>query len=297
MGKWDIFIEIWINCAFQFKYLSFLQLSYPVQELNQAHLESNRKDFQRSERRVLASTLNVADVRSAQSHVLGKIVLVPSLCLAQRTNPLAQPHANIFCCHPFSMDVSFWLYFANWLHFQRKMGNLGRNRFMNRMAVVTLLVFSAPVFAQTSPIHSGSTVYIAPMDGYETYLSAAIVKKHVPLVVVADKDKADYLIQSTVAHKSLNSSPTVVVNNTVNNGSQPTNPVAESMQRGYEAGAAQRRALGETSASIAVIDAHSSQVLFAHAAGKMGTNQLQNTAEDCAKHLKEFIEKSEKPKK
>jgi len=69
------------------------------------------------------------------------------------------------------------------------------------------------------------------------------------------------------------------------------------MQRGYEEGAARKRALGETSASIAVIDAHSSQVVFAHAAGKTGTNQIQNTAEDCAKHLKEFIEKPEKPKK
>ena len=59
---------------------------------------------------------------------------------------------------------------------------------------------------------------------------------------------------------------------------------------GYAAGAAQRRALGETSASIAILNPQTSQIVFAYSAGKMGTNQLQKTAEDCA-HLKESIEK------
>jgi hypothetical protein len=31
------------------------------------------------------------------------------------------------------------------------------------------------------------------MGGYETYLAAAFTKKHVPLIVVADKDKAEYI--------------------------------------------------------------------------------------------------------
>jgi hypothetical protein len=37
--------------------------------------------------------------------------------------------------------------------------------------------------------------------------------------------------------------------------------------------------------------------MYAYSAGSYRSNQTQKTAEDCAKHLKEFIEKSEKPKK
>jgi hypothetical protein len=176
---------------------------------------------------------------------------------------------------------------------------------MNRIIALVLLTFSAIVFAQAPQIKSGATVYIEPMGGYETYLAAALTKKHVPLIVVADKDKAIYIITSTVAHKDLSGGqPTVVVNNSNTNvangnatGDTPGASVSNAMQQGYAAGAAQRRALGETSASIAILNPQTSQIVFAYSAGKMGTKQLQNTAEDCAKHLKEFIEKSEKPKK
>jgi hypothetical protein len=49
-------------------------------------------------------------------------------------------------------------------------------------------------------------------EGYETYLAAAFTKKHVPPIVVADKDKAEYIITSTVAHKDLSGGqPAVVV--------------------------------------------------------------------------------------
>jgi hypothetical protein len=40
------------------------------------------------------------------------------------------------------------------------------------------------------------------MGGYETYLSAAIIKKHVPLIVVTDKDKADFTITSSVSQRA-----------------------------------------------------------------------------------------------
>ena len=167
---------------------------------------------------------------------------------------------------------------------------------MSRMKVLALLFFAGPALAQIPRIPSGSTVYIEPMDGYETYLSAAILKKHVPVIVVTDKDKATYIIHSTIIHTQP-SGAAVVVNDTTTVGSKGNN---DAWNQGWESGrqrAAQRASLGSSSASIAVIDAHSSQIVFAHAAGKMGTDQIQNTAEDCAKHLKEFIEKSEKSKK
>ena len=50
------------------------------------------------------------------------------------------------------------------------------------------------------------------MGGYKTYLAAAFTKKHVPLIVVADKDKSKYIITSTIAHKDLSGGqPAVVV--------------------------------------------------------------------------------------
>lgn len=172
---------------------------------------------------------------------------------------------------------------------------------MNLIKVFAVFAFAVSSLAQTPAIHSGSAVYIEPMGGYETYLAAAILKKHVPLVVVIDEDKANYVLRGKIAHANMNSAaPAMVVNNTVNIGTQtqsPGNQVSQAMQQGYEEGAARRRALGMTLMSIAVIDPESSQIMFSYSAEKDGKSQLQKTAEDCAKHLGEFIEKSEKPKK
>jgi hypothetical protein len=71
--------------------------------------------------------------------------------------------------------------------------------------LLTLGLLLCPVFslAQNSHIQSGATVYIEPMNGYETYLAAAFEKKHVPLIVILDKDKADYIISRNVLHRIL----------------------------------------------------------------------------------------------
>jgi hypothetical protein len=146
------------------------------------------------------------------------------------------------------------------------------------------------------------------MEGYETYLAAAILKKHVPLVVVAVKGKADYIITSNVSHQTPSQPPAVVNNSNVNNNTVNSTNVnngsndawnqgwALGSQRAQERRAA-RAALGSTSVSIAVVDPRSSQIVFAYSAGKTGGNQSQKTAEACAKSLKEFIEKSEKQMK
>ena len=62
------------------------------------------------------STLNVADVGPAQAGVLGEVILIPASRLSQFPNALPHSGTNIRTCHPSSMDVSFWLYFAKWLH-------------------------------------------------------------------------------------------------------------------------------------------------------------------------------------
>jgi hypothetical protein len=81
---------------------------------------------------------------------------------------------------------------------------------LKRVFAFVLLAFSTLAFTQAPQIKSGSTVYIEPGNigtkgqdtrnmvegGFESYLSAAIIKKGVPLVVVADRDKAEYIIRS-----------------------------------------------------------------------------------------------------
>lgn len=140
--------------------------------------------------------------------------------------------------------------------------------------------------AQTPAIKPGATVYIESTDGYETYLAAAIAKKQVPLVVVTDRAKADYVISSTVNQHSP-SQPAFVVNNTTN----VSNNGNDAFSNGWKLGAGRPGSQGSTSASISVVDVHSSQIVFAYAAGKNANHQLQSTAEACAKHLKEFIVK------
>jgi hypothetical protein len=102
---------------------------------------------------------------------------------------------------------------------------------------------------------------------------------------VVNKDKAEYTITSSVSEKAPNT-PSIVINN-VNNG-----------QNNAHGGYPTPGSFGRTNASISIIDNRSAQMVFAYSVGKArDTNQLQSTAEACAKHLKEFIEKSEKVKK
>ena len=46
-------------------------------------------------------------------------------------------------------------------------------------------------------IPSGSKIYVAPMGGFENYVVAGIVKKKVPVTIVADRNKADYEIKGS----------------------------------------------------------------------------------------------------
>jgi hypothetical protein len=139
---------------------------------------------------------------------------------------------------------------------------------MNRALAFVLLAFSAIAFAQAPQIKSGAAVYIEPGEvgiqereaapksegGFETYLSAAIMKMDVPLVVVTDKDKAEYIIRSNVQQTEQHS---------------------------------WRTTWTEITASISVMDPRSSQILFAGSATP--NYSLKSVAEDCAKQLKQYI--------
>jgi hypothetical protein len=116
----------------------------------------------------------------------------------------------------------------------------------------------------TTRIMPGSTVYIVPMDGFDTYLAAALQKKKVPLIAVGNENQATYIIKGTSDEK--------------------------------KAGWAKMIFMGDmhsdNAASIQMFDRKSSAIVFAYAVNKKSTlHGQQTTAEACAKHLKEQIEK------
>jgi hypothetical protein len=161
---------------------------------------------------------------------------------------------------------------------------------VNRLSAFLLLACCNVGLAQTPQIKSGGTVYIEPMDGYEAYLAAAIVKKHVPLIVVADESKAQYIIRGNVSQVAP-THPAVVINNTNTASAGNDNAFDRGFKSGFpKAGSGS----GHTSASVSVIDPRTSQVLFAYSVEKVRGHQMQSDAEAFAKHLKEFIEKPKK---
>jgi hypothetical protein len=52
-----------------------------------------------------------------------------------------------------------------------------------------------PTSVAAVKIPSGSKIYVAPMGGFESYIVAGIMKKKVPVSIVADREKADFEIK------------------------------------------------------------------------------------------------------
>ena len=111
------------------------------------------------------------------------------------------------------------------------------------------------------PAHS--RVYLAPMDGFENDLKAALEKKKVPLDVVSERDKADFEISGTAE-------------------SQKASKAKKIIRWDWHS---------DEQASIKVSDIKSGEVVFAYSVNKQSSaHGRRSTAEACAKHLKELIE-------
>ncbi|PYX86663.1 MAG: hypothetical protein DMG68_14685 [Acidobacteria bacterium] len=133
--------------------------------------------------------------------------------------------------------------------------------------IVSLLaiicIVPGSVAQQTSPIPAGSKVFIASMDGFETYMKAALEKKNVPLKVVESKDEADFEMTGT--------------------------------SNSQKAGAAKIILFGSwhsrEEASINLTNLKTSEVAFAYSVHKQNSaHGKQSSAEACAKHIREKIE-------
>lgn len=127
---------------------------------------------------------------------------------------------------------------------------------------------------QAQLIPRNSKVYIGKFyaegekpTGFETYLAAALRKKNVPLIMITDRDQADFEISGSADKKG--------------------------------AGLAKKILLGDfrstTSASIQVVNVKTGVVAFADSSHKYSANRgLRSSAEKLAKYLKRKIEDDEK---
>jgi hypothetical protein len=133
------------------------------------------------------------------------------------------------------------------------------------MATAFALPLAAAPALAADKITANAKVFVHPMkDGFDTYFKSALEKKKVPVVVVATREEADYEIKGT--------------------------------SETQKAGAAKKIMLGswhsDEQASISVTGVKSGEVVFAYSANKKNSaHGKQTTAEACAKHLKEAIEK------
>lgn len=117
--------------------------------------------------------------------------------------------------------------------------------------------------ASVQTIPAGSKLYVAPGGGFDTFLAAALNKKQVPVTIVADKDKADYIVEAT----------------------------SESQKAGWAKVIFTGQTGSAEEASIRIINVKTSEVVFAYAVNKRNSvHGKQSSAEACAKHLKEVVQ-------
>jgi len=121
---------------------------------------------------------------------------------------------------------------------------------------------STPI--SSTKIPSGSKVYVSPMGGFENYVTAGIIKKKVPVSLVADRDKAEYEIRGTAETEKAGWAKMLFL------GSQNTNEQA----------------------SIQVQEIKTGNVVFAYSVNKLNSARgKQSAGEAIGKHLNEAIGK------
>jgi hypothetical protein len=136
------------------------------------------------------------------------------------------------------------------------------------VCIVTAILLSGEVAAQTPPpIPRNAKVFIAPMNGFETYLRDAIAAKKVPVQVVDQRDQADFEILGKSESQKASTAKKVIM---------------------WDWRSAEE-------ASINVVNLRTSEVAFAYSFHQQSSNHgKRSSAEACAKHLKENILKDSK---
>jgi hypothetical protein len=155
----------------------------------------------------------------------------------------------------------------------RSLGQTFSDRLAPNIVFITLLCASFLVangdIRAAEPRQAGSPrIYIAPEEGFGSYIAAAIVKKHVPAVVTQNRDEAQFLLTSSVLAKEESA------------GSK----VARCLFL-YCAGIE-----GAQTATVQLVNSKSQEVAWAYNVRKGSAKAYQSSAEAIAKHLKKFLE-------
>jgi hypothetical protein len=122
---------------------------------------------------------------------------------------------------------------------------------------------AAPAGLSKEQIPIGSKVYVAPLNGYESYIIAAFVKKQTPITVVNSPEKADYSITG----------------------------VSESVQAGWAKMLILGSQQSNEQASIVMTNLKTGTAVWGYNVNKSNSYKgKQSSSEACAKHLKARIE-------
>lgn len=140
------------------------------------------------------------------------------------------------------------------------------------LAASVMLACSLPSigFAQST---QKPAVYISPDGGFQTALSAAMFKKHVPITIVTDQSKAEYILKAT--------------------------PVDSKSESGFSkfsrcAFADCIGINGNSEVSVQLVQRDTSSVVWAYQVkkGNAGPRGVQSLSEAVAKHLEnDFLKK------
>jgi hypothetical protein len=140
------------------------------------------------------------------------------------------------------------------------------------MRLVLLLILTAVSVVAESPAPGRTTaaprIYIDAQDGFESYVAAAIIKKHVPAVVTQNRDEANFVLTSAVQSKE-----------------ESTGSKIARCLFAYCAGME-----GTQTATVQLVNSKSREVAWAYNVRKGSAKAYQSTAESIAKHLKQYLE-------
>ena len=133
------------------------------------------------------------------------------------------------------------------------------------VAIVALAGMIGHAQAPKKAFAPGAKVFVGLMaDDFDTFLKAAIAKKKVPVTIVTSKELADFEITGSSESEKASTAKKIFL------GSFHSSEQA----------------------SISVTDLKSSEVVFAYSVNKSDSaHGKQSTAEACAKHLKDAVEK------
>lgn len=142
---------------------------------------------------------------------------------------------------------------------------------------------------QAQRIGGSPRIFVQPQNGFESFVSAAIVKKHVPAVVTQNRDQAQFVLvvlTSAVDSKDVSTLATVAA---VLHGISTTQEQQDAHNESVARQGAQRPTA--TIATAQLVDPKTQVVAWAYSVRKASAGAYQSTAEAIAKHLKEFLEK------